>query len=493
MTGYRSVVRRQGPMAENYWAAVVLVILALTPFLVLTSAVSSLNELIGKSLHLSEAELAMTTGMANAAYCFGTVLSIQLITRLRPRLVLLVLIVGFVAASVAAAWAPSAGVFIAGRVVQGLTTSMMLIAAVPPLVIGWPKRRMRPTAVTMNLAVFGAVALGPVVGGVAVGLETWRTLFWIVAAVGFGAFAFVALTYEDAPPQDADAPIDVVSITLAGFGTAAAFFGVSQLTAHSFGAPIVLIPLLSGVALVLLLMIHQFAVEDPLMPVRKLATTIPVAAILVAMCAAAVSVGLIDLAETALELKKTDPTHGAMLFWPEFGGAMAMAVLFGAIFFTRWLPALVLAGLGVLAGAAAILSGVATGSEALVVIGAGATGIGVGASVAPALFTTGFTLPSPELPRVFALIELLRGVAAFLAGPLLLHMSETVGASPAAGIESAIWVAFGIALVGAVAAAAIWIAGRARLQRPDIEPWLEGEKAAIESPPLGGLRAGGSG
>jgi MFS family permease len=477
---------RQGPLADNYWAAVVLVILALTPFLVLTSAVSSLGEMIGKSLHLSEAELEMTTGMANAAYCFGTVLSIQLITRLRPRLVLLALIVAFVLGSVAAAWAPTAGLFIAGRVVQGLTTSMMLIAAVPPLVIGWPKRRMRPTAMTMNLAVFGAVALGPVVGGVAVGLETWRTLFWIVAAIGFAALVFVALTYEDAEPQDASAPIDVVSITLAGFGTAAAFFGVSQLTAHSFGAPIVLIPLLTGVALVVLLIIHQYTVEDPLMPVKKLASTIPVAAILVAMCAAAVSVGLVGLAEAALELKETDPTHGAMLFWPEFGGAVAMSVLFGAVFFTRWLPALVIGGLGVLVGAAAVLSGVATGSEALVVIGTGATGIGVGASVAPALFTTGFTLPSPELPRVFALIELLRGVAAFLAGPLLLHMSETVGATPAAGIESAVWVAFGIALVGAVAAISIWVAGRARLQRPDIEPWLAGDGPAIESPPLGG-------
>jgi MFS family permease len=354
---------RQGPLADNYWAAVVLVILALTPFLVLTSAVSSLGEMIGKSLHLSEAELEMTTGMANAAYCFGTVLSIQLITRLRPRLVLLALIVAFVLGSVAAAWAPTAGLFIAGRVVQGLTTSMMLIAAVPPLVIGWPKRRMRPTAMTMNLAVFGAVALGPVVGGVAVGLETWRTLFWIVAAIGFAALVFVALTYEDAEPQDASAPIDVVSITLAGFGTAAAFFGVSQLTAHSFGAPIVLIPLLTGVALVVLLIIHQYTVEDPLMPVKKLASTIPVAAILVAMCAAAVSVGLVGLAEAALELKETDPTHGAMLFWPEFGGAVAMSVLFGAVFFTRWLPALVIGGLGVLVGAAAVLSGVATGSE----------------------------------------------------------------------------------------------------------------------------------
>ena len=74
--------------------------------------------------------------------------------------------------------------------------------------------------------------------------------------------------------------------------------------------------------------------------------------------------------------------------------AKCRVVLFGAIFFTRWLPALVLAGLAVLAGAAAVLTAVATGSEALVVIGAGAVGVGVGASVAPALFTTGFTLPS---------------------------------------------------------------------------------------------------
>ncbi|HVV90219.1 MAG TPA: MFS transporter, partial [Solirubrobacterales bacterium] len=331
-------MKEQGPLADNYWAAVALVIFALTPFLVLTSAVGSLNESIGRSLHLGEAELEMTTGMANAAYCFGTVLSIQLLTRLRPRRLLVALVALFVVASAITAWAPSAGLFVAGRVTQGLVTSMMLIAAVPPLVIGWPKRRMRPTAMTMNLAVFGAVALGPVVGGVAVGLETWRTLFWIITGFALAALLFVLLTYEDAPPQDPDAPIDVVSVTLAAFGTAAAFFGVSELTGHAFGAPIVLVPLLAGVGLIVLLMVHQYTVEDALMPVEKLADTIPIAAILVAMCAAAVAVGLVDLAEAALELRHTDPVHGAMLFWPEFGGAMAMAIVFGLIFFTRWIP-----------------------------------------------------------------------------------------------------------------------------------------------------------
>jgi MFS family permease len=481
-------VDRKGPLAETYWAAVALVILALTPFLVLTSAVSSLNEMIAASVHLSEAELTMTTGMANAAYCFGTVLSIQLVTRLRPRRLLVVFVVLFILASVAAAWAPTAGIFIAGRILQGFATALLLIAAVPPLVIGWPRERLRPTAMTMNLAVFGAVALGPVAGGVAVGLETWRTLFWISAALGVGALAFVLLTYEDAEAQDPEAPIDIVSLTLAGAGTAAAFFGASELTAHSFGAPIVLVPLLVGVGLIVTLLVHQYQVEDPLMPVGKLANTIPVAAILIAMCAAAVSVGLVDLTSAALELHKVDPTHGAMLFWPEFGGAVATAVLFGTIIFSRWVAALAFAGLLVLVGAAAILSGVATGSDALVLVGSGAVGVGVGASVAPALFTTGFTLPSPELPRVFALIELLRGAAAFLAAPLLLHMSETVGVTPAAGIESAVWVAFGIALFGLVVALAIWTVGRARLQRPDLETWLKGDGGAIESTPLGGPR-----
>jgi MFS family permease len=106
--------------------------------------------MIGRSLGLGEAALTMTTGVANAAYCFGTVLSIQLISRLRPRRLLVLLVVTFVVASVLCAWAPTAALFVAGRVAQGLTTSMMLIAAVPPLVTGWPKPRMRPTAMTMN-------------------------------------------------------------------------------------------------------------------------------------------------------------------------------------------------------------------------------------------------------------------------------------------------------------------------------------------------------
>ena len=184
-----------------------------------------------------------------------------------------------------------------------------------------------------------------------------------------------------------------------------------------------------------------------------------------------------ELAESSLELRMVSPTHAGMLFWPEFGGAALTALLFGAIFFTRYTPVLAISGLLVLGGAGVVLTGAASGGDALILVGSGGIGLGVGASVSPAIFVTGFSLPSPQLPRVLALVELLRGVAAFLTAPLLLHLAATVGPRQAVGIETATWVAVGVALGGATLAAGIFSLGRARLQRPDVGPWLDGEKA----------------
>ena len=366
----------------------------------------------------------------------------------------------------------------------------MLIAAAPALIIGWPLRRLRPSAVTMNLGIFGAVALGPVLGGLFASWGSWRLLFWIVAAAGAGALAFVLLTYEDAPPQDSAAPVDVVSLTLAASGCGLAFFGASELAAHSFSSMVVLPPLLVGIGLLATLLVHQVSTKNPLMPVRRLGHTVPVAAIGIAMAAGAASVGLVGLVQLTLGMRGVAPGETALLFGPEFGGAILTAAVFGAIFFTRWVPAMAFAGIVVLAGAGGVLTGVATGSLALVAVGTGVIGLGVGASVSPALFATGFSLPSKQLPRIFALIELLRGAAAFLAGPLLLHVAATVGASPAAGIEAGVWIALAIAVAGALFAVAVFFAGGARLRRPELERWLEGGEPAYHSPPVGAALGG---
>ena len=70
--------------------------------------------------------------------------------------------------------------------------------------------------------------------------------------------------------------------------------------------------------------------------------------------------------------------------------------------------------------------------------------LAVGASVSPALFITGFSLHSAQIQRVFAFLELVRGVAAFLVAPVLLYLSTAIGGSAAAGTETAIWICLGI-------------------------------------------------
>ncbi|HEX6457350.1 MAG TPA: MFS transporter [Thermoleophilaceae bacterium] len=476
-------MRFKGPLANSYPAAVALVLCALVPYLVLSTALTPLTPLISKSLGLSQQAMQLTFGMANAAYAFGTVAAVQFAVHLRGRRMLLGYALLFVIGSVLAAGAWTPGLFIAGHIVQGLCTSLMLIAAVPPLVIGWPSSKMPWTGATMNMGIFGAVALGPVIGGVQAGASAWRPLFWIVAGVGALALLFVVLTFEDQEPQDRSAPWDWVAQGLAGVGCAAVFFGASELETHPFVSPIVLIPLLGGLALVFVLVAYEYLAENPLMPMRSLSSTFPVAGIVVAITAGAASVAIVELVQMALQTKMS-PTHLGMLFWPEFGGAVATAMLFGLIFRTRFVPLLAFLGLLTLAAGAAVFTGVTSGSDAIVLVGSGLVGLGVGASVSPALFAAGFSLKNEQLPRVFALIELLRGVAAFMVGPILLHVAQTVGGNPRSGTKTAIWICLGIAVAGAAISALVVLLGRARLQAPDLDTWLEGEGPAIDSPPL---------
>jgi MFS family permease len=429
----------------------------------------------------------MSAGMADAAYCFGTILAVQLVTRLPGRR-LLVLYAGlFTIASVLTAAAASPEVFFAGRILQGLSTSLMLITAAPALALAFPPFRLRTTAMVMNMGIFGAVAIGPVIGGAFAGMGDWRPLFWVATGVGVLALAMVILTFTDTPPGDREVEFDFESLGLASIGCTAAFFGASGLVDHSFTDPIVLIPILVGAACLIGLLAHQTFVRDPLMPIKQLGHTVPVAAIVLAMTAGAGSVALVGL----LQLTISSQGLSTAVFWPELGAAVLTAFAFGYLLFTKWVPVLAFAGLATLVVTALVLTGASTGSTTLIAVGTLGIGLGVGASVAPGLFVAGFTVPAMQLPRIFALVELLRGVAAFLTAPLLIHLAETSGANLSDGIQIATWVTFGLLGVGMLAVLAIFFAGGVRLTKPRIESWLEGDGAAIDSAPLGAaLRRG---
>jgi MFS family permease/nucleotide-binding universal stress UspA family protein len=482
---------RQGPFAGRYPAVAAMVMFALIPYLVLSSALGPLTPIIAKQLHTTLQTLSLGSGLANAAYAVGTVVAVALAQHLPQRRMMVLYATLLVIGSVLVASAQNAPMYITGHVIQGLCTSLLLISAVPPLAIGFPKEKLRITVVIMNMCIFGAVALGPFIGGLQAESDAWRPLFWIVAVVAAGALVLSLLTFEDSPPANPDSPLGLPAIGLAGVGCVAAFFGVSELTTHSFSDPETIIPLLGGLAVILVLIVYQYRATRPLLTIRSMVTSsIPVAGIAVALFAAAASVSATVLTASVLEARYT-PLHIGLLYLPEAVGAVITAVVLGVVI-NKWsLPLLPLVGMVALAAGIVVFRIEVPSSQTLTLVGSGLTGIGLGATVAPALFVVGFSLAAASLQRVLAIVELLRAVAAFLVAPIFVYFASNAAGGLDAGTATALWAGLALALVGTVIGVVIYVLSGARLQTPDIDGFLAGPDPAWYSPPLlARMRAG---
>jgi hypothetical protein len=359
-----------------------------------------------------------------------------------------------------------------------------LIAAVPPLALGFGTSKLRETAMIMNLCIFGAVALGPTIGGIQANSEGWRPLFFVVAAISLAALVLSVLTFEDSPPADRSAPWGPGAIGLAAAGSVAAFYGASELLTHRFLEASTFGTLIVGLALIVVLVVYQYRARRPLLTIRSMIrSTMPVAGITVALFAAAASVSASALTASLLAARY-GPLHVGLLYLPELGGAVVTAFALGAVIDKRQMHYLPLVGMAFLAAGIAVFRVQLPPTQALTLVGSGLTGIGLGATVAPALFVAGFSLPAANLQRVFAIVELFRAVAAFMIAPVFAHFAATVGGSLRAGSGIALWIGFGLAIGGAVIGVLLYALGRARPQRPDLERFMAGEAPAWYSPPL---------
>ncbi len=475
---------RQGPLAGRYFAVATMVMCALIPYLALSAALDSLAPIIGQQLHMSNQTLSLSAGLANAAYAVGTVLAVQFAQHFPQRRMLLGYAVLLVIGCLLTAAAQDPAMFITGRIIQGLCTSLLLISAVPPLAIGYPPNKLRDTAVIMNMCIFGAVALGPFIGGLQANSNEWRPLFWIIAGVAGIALLLAILTFEDAPPANPDSPRDLKAIGLAIVGCVAAFFGSSELASHRFLNPTAIVPLLVGLATIVVLIVYQYRAKRPLLTIQTMLTsTMPVAGVAVALFAAAASVSATAL--TAEQLVGIySPLHIGELYLPEAAGAIITAVALGIVINKKAMHYLPLVGMIFLAAGIVVFRIHVPSTQATTLIGSGLTGVGLGATVAPALFVAGFSLPSANLQRVFAIVELLRAVAAFMIAPIFIHFAANVGSSSAVGTGYALWIGFGLAVVGAVIGVVLYALGGARPQTPDLPKFLAGIEPAWNSPPL---------
>jgi hypothetical protein len=163
------------------------------------------------------------------------------------------------------------------------------------------------------------------------------------------------------------------------------------------------------VALIAALIVYEYRARHPLLILRDLVSTIPMTGVVVAICAAAAATSAIALTAT-VQAPRYTPLHLGLLYIPELAAAVLTAIVFGAVFSTRFIHYYALTGMVILAAGILVLRAVIPPGSALTLAGSALVGIGIGASVVPALFLAGHGDRLAERGHEHRPVDLLRAV-----------------------------------------------------------------------------------
>ena len=165
---------------------------------------------IDASLHASASELELVIAGYGVAYAALLVLGGRLGDRLGRRRIFLAALVGFVVASLACGFAPTVGVLIAARIVQGATAALLV-----PQVLATFHHTLEHERKARALALYGATSgiaavVGQLVGGLLVSADiagaSWRPIFLVNVPIGLVVLVVAA---RIVPSTRSDHPVGV--------------------------------------------------------------------------------------------------------------------------------------------------------------------------------------------------------------------------------------------------------------------------------------------
>ena len=155
----------------------------------------------------------------------------------------------FIGGSLFGALAPTVSTLVAARVIMGVGAAASEPGTLSIIRHLYPERARRARAVGAWAAVAGlALAMGPVIGGVLVGLGGWRTVFWFNLAAGLLVLlAALATVPETSDPQTGH--LDIAGFILGPLALGTAIFAVihGETTGYG-GATVITLFVVSAVA-----------------------------------------------------------------------------------------------------------------------------------------------------------------------------------------------------------------------------------------------------
>jgi EmrB/QacA subfamily drug resistance transporter len=184
------------------------------------------------------------------------------------RLICLGGLVGFAAASLVSALAPTIEILLLGRALQGIgaamlfSTSLSLVSAAFP-----PEERARGIGIWSGLGVSGA-AIGPLLGGALTDAASWRWFFLINVPIALVAIVLTLRSVPESRDPTAAHRLDLIGFVTATLGLLAIIFAIQQIDTDPVTSAIVMLPLISGIVLLAAFTVIELRQQEPLIDLR---------------------------------------------------------------------------------------------------------------------------------------------------------------------------------------------------------------------------------
>ncbi len=221
---------------------------------------------IGRDLHASLTGLEWTVNAYTLTLSAFLLLGGSLGDRLGRRLVFVVGVAWFAIASVLCGLAPSIGVLIAARALQGMGAALLVPVSLA-LIEATFAEDDRGAAIGAWSGLGGlAAAIGPLVGGTLIDVASWRSVFLINLPFAAAAI-WLALRYvPETRGSSAGSAIDWWGAVLAPIALAGIVYGLSTGIERGFGSSTVLLASAGGAIALLAFVLAEARAASPLLP-----------------------------------------------------------------------------------------------------------------------------------------------------------------------------------------------------------------------------------
>jgi EmrB/QacA subfamily drug resistance transporter len=389
-------------------------------------------------------------------------------------------LLGFAGASAIAGAAPSFGVLIGARALQGAFAALLAPAALSIVTTTFTDQAERARAFGVYGAIAGSgAAVGLLLGGVLTEALSWRWTMYVNLAFALPAAIAAGRLLVNMRPAKRPR-IDVAGVLVATSGLFALVYGFANAEREGWGAALTIASLAYGVVAAAAFVAIERRVAEPLLRLRVVTERNRGAAFLaVAFAAVAMFATFLFLSYYLQEGLGFSPIESGLAFLP-----MVATIMFAAISAsTRLLPRvgprpLVPSGLLIAAAGLVYLTGIDVGATyaGSVLPGIMVMGLGFGLVMAPSIATATNGVGAADAGIASAMVNTSQQVGGSLGVALLstIFANAVSGFAPAAGTPAQLaqaeavlhgyattfWWAAGILAAGAIATVLLFERGR---------------------------------